>query len=325
VFYLARKLYKPEFFQGNRRLGKPSRYFEGWYFKAAFPGVPFAFIPGISLARDDPHGFIQVFTGGSGPSGEARYHRFTPEEFHYDRKNFEIALGKNRFSLSGIEIELDGFLVSLKIENSVRWPSTLFSPSSMGWYSFMRFMECYHGIIVLDADIEGSINGEPHNGGRFYLEKDWGTSFPKAWIWMQSNSFSTRASLSCSVARVPFRGKEFTGFIIGLYTGGKLHFFTTYNGSRLTKIEYDDSSVWIAAERDQTLLQIRARRQPGVQLASPIHGEMRGRIEETLGSEISVELSRGGRQLFSDRGVQAGLEVVNPALLLQGIVSLKAE
>ena len=49
------------------------------------------------------------------------------------------------------------------------------------------------------------------------------------------------------------------------------------------------------------------------------------RIEENHGSEISVELSRGGRQLFSDRGVQAGLEVVNPALLLQGIVSLKAE
>jgi tocopherol cyclase len=322
VFYLARKLYKPEFFQGNRRLGKPSRYFEGWYFKAAFPGVAFAFIPGISLARDDPHGFIQVFTGDSGLSGEAHYHRFAPEEFHYNRKSFEITLGRNRFSLSGIEIELDGFRVSLKIGNSVRWPSTLFSPSSMGWYSFMRFMECYHGIIVLDADIEGSINGEPHNGGRFYLEKDWGTSFPKAWIWMQSNSFSTLASLSCSVARVPFRGKEFTGFIIGLYTGGKLHFFTTYNGSRLTKIEYDDSSVLITAEREQTLLQIRARREPGVQLASPIQGEMRGRIEETLGSEISVELSQGGRQLFRDRGVQAGLEVVNPALLLQGIVDL---
>jgi hypothetical protein len=130
VFYLAKKLSRPEIFQGNRRFGKPYRYFEGWY-------------------------------------------------------------------------------------------------------SFMRFMECYHGIIVMDADIEGKINGEPQSRGCFYLEKDWGTSFPKAWIWMQSNSFSTRASLSCSVARVPFRGKEFTGFIIGLFSGGKLHSFTTYNGSRL--------------------------------------------------------------------------------------------
>ena len=49
------------------------------------------------------------------------------------------------------------------------------------------------------------------------------------------------------------------------------------------------------------------------------------RIEENHGSEIYSELSQSGRQLFSDRGVQAGLEVVNPALLLQGIVSLKAE
>jgi hypothetical protein len=325
VFYLAKKLYRPEFFQGNRRLGKPAQYFEGWYFKVVFPDAPFAFIPGISLARDDPHGFIQVLTADNGPSGESRYHRFPLERFQYDRNNFEIALGNNRFSLTGIDIDLDGFQVQLQIENSVRWPSTLFSPSSMGWYTFMRFMECYHGIIALDADIHGTINGEPHSGGRFYLEKDWGSSFPKAWIWMQSNSFSNRASLSCSVARVPFRGKEFTGFIIGLYTGGKLHSFTTYNEARLTSIEYDDSSVWIVAEREQTLLQIRARREPGVQLASHIKGEMRGRIEETLGSEISVELRQGGKQLFNDRGVHAGLEVVDPALLLQGIISLQAE
>jgi hypothetical protein len=59
-----------------------------------------------------------------------------------------------------------------------------------GWYSFMRFMECYHGIIVVDADAEGTVNGEFRSGERFYLEKDWGTSFPRSWIWLQSNTLS---------------------------------------------------------------------------------------------------------------------------------------
>ena len=63
---------------------------------------------------------------------------------------------------------------------------------------------------------------------------------------MQTNSFSTRASLTCSVARVPFRGTEFTGFIIGLLPDGQLYSFTTYNGSTLSEIEYDKSDCAVA-------------------------------------------------------------------------------
>jgi hypothetical protein len=227
-------------------------------------------------------------------------------------------LGRNRFSLHGIDVDLDDFNAHLKIEHAVRWPSNLLSPSSMGWYSFMRIMECYHGIIVLDADIRGTVNGSLRSGGRFYLEKDWGTSFPKSWVWMQSNSFSTRASLTCSVARVPFRGTEFTGFIIGLYTGGKLYSFTTYNGSKLLAIEYDDDSVSFTVQRGSRVIQFQACREAGAELASPLQGEMTGRIEETLGSEITVELDENGSRLFTGRGSYAGLEVINPDMLLEG-------
>jgi hypothetical protein len=317
MLYPVKKLYKPEFFQGNRRLSRPVRYFEGWYFKAAFPDLAIALIPGVSLAAGDEHGFIQVL-GGS--SGRSVYHRFGLDEFYYDRRDFAVALGDNRFTLGGVTLDLEGFSAELKITNVLRWPSRLLSPSSMGWYSFMRFMECYHGIIVLDADIEGTINGESRKRGRFYLEKDWGTSFPRAWIWMQSNSFSGSASLTCSVARVPFRSKEFTGFIIGLHAAGRLYSFTTYNGAELSQIEFDERAVRVTARRDDTIVRIHARRASGAQLASPIRGQMTGRIEETLDSEISLELFQGGKRLFADRGNHAGLEVVNPDPLLQGVV-----
>jgi hypothetical protein len=186
----------------------------------------------------------------------------------------------------------------------------------------MRFMECYHGIITLDADILGSLMGESRSSGRFYLEKDWGISFPRAWIWMQSNSFSTRASLTCSLARVPFRGTEFTGFIIGLLVDGRLYSFTTYNGSEILSIRYNEDSVDITVQKDNKDLRLHAQRQKGARLASPVRGEMSGRIEETLGSEISVELSQNGRKLFADRGNHAGLEVVDPGALLEGIADL---
>jgi tocopherol cyclase len=312
VLYPIKKLYRPEFFQGNRRIGRPSRYFEGWYFKFAFEGDSFALIPGVSLAEDDAHGFIQLVGGSAGAS---HYHRFELGEFSYNRNDFQIVLGGNRFTLDRIEVHLDGFDALLDIEAAVRWPSTLLSPSSMGWYSFMRFMECYHGIIVLDAAVRGKINGQSRSAGRFYLEKDWGISFPRAWIWIQTNSFAARASLTCSVARVPFRGTEFTGFIIGLYVEGKLYSFTTYNGSKLGRIEYDERSVGITARRNDLELEIRARREAGAQLASPVQGVMSGRIEETLDSEVFVELSLGGRMVFADRGTCAGLEVLSPESL----------
>ncbi len=57
-----------------------------------------------------------------------------------------------------------------------------------------------------------TINGEPMDltGGRGYIEKDWGTSFPSAWIWMQCNTFDTPdTSFMLSYARIPWMGSHF--------------------------------------------------------------------------------------------------------------------
>ena len=63
----------------------------------------------------------------------------------------------------------------------------------MGWYSFVPFMECKHGIVSVNHDLSGILNVNDEvlisDGGKGYIEKDWGTSFPEAWIWMQSNNF----------------------------------------------------------------------------------------------------------------------------------------
>jgi tocopherol cyclase len=186
-------------------------------------------------------------------------------------------------------------------------------------------MECYHGVIVLDALAEGRVNGRPRSAGRFYLEKDWGSSFPKAWIWMQSNYFGGRpASLTCSVARVPFRGREFTGFIAGLLAGGVLFRFATYNGARLEQASASAGTAEVILRRADLSLRLRATRRAGAELASPVNGEMRGRIVESLRSEVDVRLTRAGRTLFEGIGTCAGLEVVRPEELSRAEVRLPA-
>jgi tocopherol cyclase len=335
MLYLLKKLYRPEFFQGDavlrryqrgeshtpglrpRSAKRPRGYFEGWYFKCVFPGRALALIPGVSLEPADPHCFVQVLDSAAGPS---RYHRYPWTEFRFDSKRFEIQVGPNRFSGQGIQLDLEGLRGELTISDGVRWPSSLLSPSSMGWYAFARFMECYHGVILLDASVRGRLGTGAPAEGRLYVEKDWGSSFPRAWIWMQSNSFGgdLPASLTCSIARVPFRGQEFSGFIVGVLVGGILYRFATYNGARIESLGIEESSLEVRLRRGRQSLVLRATREQGVELASPILGAMSGRIEETLGATIEIRLSEDGVSRFAGTGRSAGLEVVRAEELQRG-------
>lgn len=311
VANVVSRLYRPELFQGEHHLLRGRRgYFEGWYFKVASGSGAWAFIPGVSLAGEDSHSFVQV----NGPSGSA-YHRFGLDEFRFSSHPFGIAVGPNRFSLDEVHVEVPDLRAHLTLGGHTRWPSTPASPSSMGWYAFARFMECYHGIIVLDGKAHGEVGGATAREWRFYLEKDWGRSFPKAWVWAQSNSFAEAACFTCSIAVVPFRRLAFAGFIIGLLANGRLYRFATYNRARLERVEIGAHEVRIEVRRGPLRLRATAFRSEGAELASPIEGAMEGRIREAVDARVSVTLTDGDRELFSGTGAQTGLEVVHPEVL----------
>ncbi len=186
----------------------------------------------------------------------------------------------------------------------------------MGPYSFVPFMECYHGILSMNHRIDGqlTVNGETidFTNGRGYIEKDWGHSFPSAYTWLQSNHFSKSGiSLKASVAKIPWLGTSFIGFIAGIWINEQLIQFTTYNGSKLQKSYIDKEKVELIMENRKYKLDINARREKSTQLASPISGFMDGRIEESMTSEIEVKLfdKKNNILLLNDKGKNAGLEV----------------
>ena len=66
------------------------------------------------------------------------------------------------------------------------------SPNSMGFFAYFPFMQCYHEIVSMSHSLNGSLNFSEaidFSGGEGYIEKDWGTSFPKEYVWIQSNNF----------------------------------------------------------------------------------------------------------------------------------------
>lgn len=332
-----RSTLNPAAYHGHQR--RPP-FFEGWYFKLidADERRRYAVIPGVFLNADptQAHAFVQVLDGLSGASA---YHTFPLSDFHAAETTFDVQIGPNRFSSQQITLQLESGPLALRGEcrflNPQPWPVTLRSPGIMGWYGWLPFMECYHGVVSLDHGLSGSLSlgAQTINfeGGRGYIEKDWGQSFPSAWIWMQTNHFADIAHianiqsgtcLTASVAMIPSLGRTFRGFIVGLWHAGQLHRFATYSGAVIEKLEVTDTHVtWVMRNRQQRL-ELFATRSDGGLLHSPSRTEMHQRVMETLQSTVEVCLvPLGGKRAptFSGVGRNAGLEVQGDlAALLRG-------
>lgn len=329
--YEFKKIWNPSWFQGSR---EKNNYFEGWYFKNASRDGKhcWSFIPGVSLVGDNAHSFVQAING---TTGETFYFTYKLEEFSFSNKGFSINVGPNTFSNHRFELDIskgeNRFVGQVQIFDPVTFPTRFTRPGIMGWYRYMPFMECYHGVVSLDHELAGTliINGREINldEGRGYIEKDWGSSMPKAWIWMQTNHFDQqKTSFMLSVARIPWIGKTFTGFLGFFLHEGKIISFATYTGAKIVKLEYTERETQIEIKTPEYILKIH-----GIQSASdnqkhgkgslkaPVLGNMDRVIHESIDAEILLEVSdTKGNPVFNGRGNHAGLEMVGDLQLLKG-------
>jgi tocopherol cyclase len=303
-------------------------FFEGWYVKliSSDRSARIAVIPGIFLGLEDSAGrhdeaFVQVLDGSTGRSW---YERYDAADFHAATSCFDVAIGPNRFSAEGITLDLPGSGLRGRVDFTTGfdpWPVTMRSPGIMGWYAWVPVMETYHGVVSFGHDLSGELSlgsvSLPFDGGRGYLEKDWGRAFPAGYIWMQSNHFAdSGVSLVASIAVIPWRRTRFRGFIVGLRMPGPdgrpaLHRFATYTGARTRTLTVDDDQVrWSLRSRAGLTLEITAERRRGGLLHEPARTQMHRRVEETLDARIHVSLTdRDGRTILADCGEVGGLEV----------------
>jgi tocopherol cyclase len=307
----------PERYHGH---GRRPPFFEGWYFKLvdATERARYAVIPGVFLS-DDPdrhHAFVQVLDGAT---GDASYHRYPAGAFAAAPDAFEVRVGPNRFGRSGLRLDIDDEQRRLTGEVTfgplVPWPVRPWSPGVMGPYAFVPRMECNHGVVSFDHALDGDLQVDGSridlNGGRGYLEKDWGAAFPAGYVWMQSNHFTNPgSSLVASIAIVPWIRSAFPGFLVGLHHDGKLHRFATYTGARTASLRITDDRVeWRIVDRRRQL-DIRAHRASAGLLLGPTRERMESRVGETMQATIEVRLAdRRSGVVLEGTGRNAGLEV----------------
>ncbi len=273
-----------------------------------------AIIPGIAMdEKGNQQAFIQVLDG---KKKKAYYHRFDAKFFQPHPKKHDLYLGGNAFNSHRIILDLPDLKGEIRFNHLHPWSTSLLSPGIMGPFSFVPFMECYHGILSMDHGLSGSFifEGEKcsFDNGRGYIEKDWGHSFPEGYIWMQSNHFSQKGiSIKASIAKIPWMGTSFIGHIAGVLIEDQLIEFTTYNGTRLQLCQVTQEAVKIHMENRSHRLEIRAKREEATSLAAPIAGFMDARIEESMKGEIHVLLfdKKRGKVVLDDLGTSAGIEV----------------
>ena len=311
------RLYRPAVFQGNL---KKRNYFEGWYFKQVSRDHQYTYsiIPGISLSDKDPHAFIQIMEGHTGYTDYARY---PLDQFSWQTKSLYIKIGESVFTDRGMMLDIKTEKTTLEASvdflNTVQYPRSILSPGIMGWYSFVPFMECNHGVVSVNHGLRGkmSFNGKQidFNGGKGYIEKDWGTSFPEAWIWIHSNNFDEQdVSFMLSIAKIPWMGKYFTGLISFLFLNNRFYIFSTYNRSAFSEVRNDKEQLEITLKNSSNKLKVKVVKNSFCDLAAPVYGEMSRTIKESIDSELQIQLfNKSGENIYKGTGKNVGLEIID--------------
>ena len=314
------KIFKPWVFQGSI---SRKNYFEGWYFKhvSANRQNVYAIIPGLSLSENGSHSFVQVING---LTGEAFYFRYPVSSFKASTKLLSIKVDRSSFSSRGISINLDDNRGSIRGEifygPLAGYPSRLTRPGIMGWYSFVPLMECKHGIVSTGHSLNGKININDKDidfgKGKGYIEKDWGKSFPESWIWLHCNTFkSTDASFTFSVAKIPWVGSFFIGFISYLRFGNQFYNFSTWSKAAIDTLVYRDNVLSLIIINRNYRMAIKAVNNMPGNLRAPVMGSMTRIIKETVDACIELRMEdSSGNIIFEDVGIRGGMELIDSML-----------
>jgi len=315
---MYRKIKNPILFQGSLR---NKNYFEGWYYKMVSPDgkCSVALIPGISLTKQYSHAFIQVFVTFADVDLKTIYLEFDKNNFYVNDSPFELYIQQNIFTEQGVDVCIENNDLNIQgkltFSGNTKIETSMLSPSIMGFFSFFTFMECYHGVVSMSHQLEGNLNidGKKVNfsGGKGYIEKDWGKSFPREYVWMQSNHFkNTGTSFMFSEAIIPFKAFKFNGLIVNLIIDKQEYRFATYNGSKVSSKEIKSNSVCYVIKKGNLKLIVEAVNEKTILLSSPKNGAMIQSIKEGLSGLIKLQLFENNKLIYKDSGIHAGLEIM---------------
>ena len=306
------KIYNDYLYLGNKI---NSNYFEGWYFKHVSKNKKYSlsFIIGISKSNKEEV-FIQVIEN---ITNKSYYIKYDIKDFEYSNDPFYIKIKNNYFSLDKIVIDIDNKITIkgiINYSNLTKINKNIYSPNIMGPFAYLTNMECNHSVISLRHKLNGQININNNtinfDNGTGYIEKDYGNSFPKKYIWLEDNT-NKNSSIFFSMAHIPILKFGFTGIISILEVNKKQYRFASYYFSKVNFKKINDNKYIITVKQGLKKLIINLDYYKSNKLSSPINGNMNGVIKESLNSKCTISLYKLNKKLFEDVFTSCAAEVFN--------------
>ena len=322
-------------------------YFEGWYYRLTLPAIAqtFAFMYSI----EDPLGNKANSGGAVQILGidEAYLCRTFPqvEKFFADRQ--QLAFGHWHKTdlqikpqlLSPCEFDAliqEGYQVTANLNQGCiydpvsneyfRWEYRIepiygwgnigqAQQSSAGWLSSLPIFEPGWQITMAHGLATGWIEwrGQKYQfvDAPAYSEKNWGSSFPQKWFWLNCNSFQSVDNLALTagggIRQVLWWSEEVA--LIGIHYQGKFYEFAPWNSRVSWQIEpwgqwqlegkSDRYEVTITGETDL----------PGTYVRTPTAKGLVYNCRDTTKGKLNLVLRENRRTIVSATTTQAGLEV----------------
>lgn len=290
-------------------------YFEGWYYKIQMKDTIFSVIFGIHQNQNEKQGFIQTIDN---IQNESFYETFKWEDIQMNENPFEVHFKNNILSKDKLILNLNQMRLEVYFKNHTPIKVNKYMPTIMGPFSYLP-MECIHSIISLHHECKGTLHYNEKDydiEGIGYLEKDRGISFPRKYLWFQSNDCSlANSSFFISLATIPFHLFSFTGSICILMLEKEQLRFATYLGCKIKALEvYErDNKTYanIRIKQQAYFLNIRLVQENGSTLKAPKKGRMNVQIHEHLNSEASIRLYKHGSLVYKGVFKHGASEIVN--------------
>ena len=296
-------------FHGSK---KARQFFEGWYFKQQEGEDTISFIPGVQIDENScAYAFIQVIT-----KEESHFFTYPISKFYADPKVLFIRIGNNVFTKQGIYININQ-------ENSRNekvciqgyfYYQNMLKPNYpiMGPFQCIP-LPCKHAIISMRHKVKGKIELNEKRidmkHGIGYLEKDYGSSFPRGYLWTQVNAIKYMApQISVSIATLPICRREIQGCIAVIKYQGKEYRLASYLGAKVLVVR---ETLAIIRQGLWTLcIHMDKMRRPQLLLA-PYKGKLNRKIKEDIKCVIRYTFYYGTQKVFDWTTRNASVEYVS--------------
>jgi tocopherol cyclase len=270
---------------------RKKNYFEGWFQKiySHEHRTSIFLIYGIATGHSsDKKGFIQLYI----PNQEHLLLYFDEKDVDCSPYEHRVQFGENVISNERIFLKTADVHINLSVSKS---QGNTLARNTMGRYYFIPNLPCYHAVVDDAQKIYGEIHCKAAsyqiNGARGYLEKNWGTSFPKDYLWL--HGFDPKHStnqLLFSQAKIYWMGRTYTkhlGFL--RYDETRINILRLRKSSiHVQKIS--DASQRIFISSPELTLEITVELACEIPLKAPVKGMLERSIMHHNNVSIHVRL-----------------------------------